>query len=72
MGFASIGCWLDFALVMGFASITLMGFALVLVVVAGVGLVVGLWFSGVWCFNGGSGWFHGDSMGEVKQKKFFG
>ena len=41
-------------------------------VVAGVGSVVGLWFSGVWCFNGGSGWFHGDLVGEVKQKKFFG
>ena len=35
-------------------------------VVASDGSVVGLWFSG------GSGWFHGDSMGEVKQKKFFG
>ena len=40
-------------------------------VVAGVGLVVGLWFNGGWCFNGGSGWFHGDLVGEVKQK-FFG
>ena len=41
-------------------------------VVAGVGLVMGLWFNGGWCFNGGSGWFHGDLAGEVKQKKFFG
>ena len=40
--------------------------------VASVGLVVDLWFSGGWCFSGGSGWFHGDSVGEVKQKKFFG
>ena len=41
-------------------------------VVASVGSGVGLWFSGGWCFSGGSGWFHGDSIREAKQKKFFG
>ena len=40
--------------------------------VASVGSGVGLWFSGGWCFSGGSGWFHGDSIREAKQKKFFG
>ena len=40
--------------------------------VASFGSMVGLWFSGGWCFNGGSGWFHGVLVGEVKQKKFFG
>ena len=40
--------------------------------VASFGSMVGLWFSGGWCFNGGSGWFHGVFVGEVKQKKFFG
>ena len=27
--------------------------------IMGVGLVVGLWFSGGWCFSDGSGWFGG-------------
>ena len=69
MGFASIGCWLGFASI---ASIGLLQCWQWWFDVGSGGSVVGLWFNDSWCFSGGSGWFHGDSIREAKQKKFFG